>query len=595
MQLSVRLNRPPAASTSALKDAAQRKQDAATADPLARVSALSYTDKERATFDAFKRAYERGETAAPSKWTKAEVLALGAAVLRKQSAIDRRARIADVLRTQPANYHVLTRDDELPHFIERVRAECRRQIAEWPGRFEALGVRSMTAGDYEGSGIDTYIDVSIGFSIWLPLLDEGYYVPYGHVDVRGAPGCEDLADLPPEAVYKRGDPQLTRSKVISALKPYLSARDHGKTFHMGSARYDLHVAIKDGYEIGGCVWDTLDAMYLLNEHEPQYGLKPLIAKYGPLFGVPGPIYTFEDMFGARSPAPFSVELVGIYAIKDVLYGWRLFEWQFERMQSAPSQGGRGRLYECYAQIDSKLPETDVALARSGFIVDIDAVKRLEAEFTPKLEAARQAVIDAYQIDSAFVRQMDRKINAAKVEAWVEAQAKRVETWETRVSKLRVDIRSDEAAGKTHLVRYKQNCDRLAELERARPAEPTADNAPQLITEFDVSNGNHLAYLIYDHLRIEDRTPQFKRDKTRSTAADVLAAYYEDEEALKPLASVAMYEKLLNTYVRKIPDALEVDGRLHSEYKAGGTATGRYSSSGYSGRPVDILAEFETEG
>ena len=52
----------------------------------------------------------------------------------------------------------------------------------------------MTAGDFEGTGIDSYIDLSIGFSIWLPLLDEGYYLPYGHVDMRGVDGFEFLAD-----------------------------------------------------------------------------------------------------------------------------------------------------------------------------------------------------------------------------------------------------------------------------------------------------------------------------------------------------------------------------------------------------------------
>ncbi|MEV2350087.1 DNA polymerase I, partial [Paenibacillus larvae] len=74
--------------------------------------------------------------------------------------------------------------------------------------------------------------------------------------------------------------------------------------------------------------------------------------------------------------------------------------------------------------------------------------------------------------------------------------------------------------------------------------------------------------------------------------DVLEEYYKKETALKPLATVAAYEKLLNTYIRKIPDALEADGRLHAEFKSGGTATGRYSSSGYKGRPVDILDEFK---
>jgi len=560
---------------------------------------MSLTDRERQLVDIVKESVKTGETGSlrsggGGQITKADVIAAGARLLAERKQQERASRVAKTLRSKPDNFHIVTDDAELPAFIERVREECRRQRTEWSGRWRILGVESLTAGDFEGTGVDTYIDLSIGFSIWLPLLDEGYYLPYGHVDMRGEDGFDFLDDM---CAFKAGDKQLTRSKVLAAIQPYLSTPTHGKSFHMGSARYDLHVAIKDGYEIRGCVWDSLDAMNTLNEHEESYGLKPLVAKYGRYFGIAGPIYTFEDMFGNRSPAPFSVELVGIYAIKDVLYGWKLTEWQFEQMAKAPSASGAGKLLECYAMIDSKLPETDVFLARCGFCVDLDGLAALEAEFKPLLKKARQDVINAYQIDADFVRKMDRTLNAKKVEAWIEAQRKRIARNKEAQEKQCAIIAECEAAGKTTLKKYTSAVERLKELQAEASALAPADeeHAPLNVEGFSITNGNHLAYLIYDHLGIRDRTGQFKRGKTRSTAAELLEVYYEEEEALKPLATVAAYEKLLNTYVMKIPEALEGDGRLHSEFKAGGTATGRYSSAGYSGRPIDILREFETEG
>jgi DNA polymerase I len=559
---------------------------------------MKLTDRERQLVDIVKESAKTGETGSlrsgGGQISKADVLAAGSRLLAERKHSERADRIAETLRSKPDNFHILTDDANLPAFIERVRTECRRQMAEWPDRWRLLGVETLTAGDFEGTGVDTYIDLSIGFSIWLPLLDEGYYLPYGHVDMRGEDGFDFLDDT---CAFKAGDKQLTRSKVLAAIQPYLTSQAHGKSFHMGSARYDLHVAIKDGYEIRGCVWDSLDAMNSLNEHEEYFGLKPLIAKYGAYFGINGPIYTFEDMFGNRSPAPFSVELVGIYAIKDVLYGWKLTEWQFAQMAKAPSANGAGKLLECYALIDSKLPETDVFMARCGFVVDLDGLAELEAEFTPLLEKARQDVVDSYKIDADFVRKMDRTLNAKKVEAWIEAQRKRIARNKEAQEKQRAIMAECEASGKTTLKKYTNAVARLAELQtEARELAPAdEEHAPLFVEEFTITNGNHLAYLIYDYLSIRDRTGQFKRGKTRSTAAEILEVYYEEEEALKPLATVAAYEKLLNTYVKKIPDALEGDGRLHSEFKAGGTATGRYSSAGYSGRPIDILREFETEG
>lgn len=556
---------------------------------------MSLTDKQREQFLAYKQAFESGETGSLRSWTKEEALNAGAAILRKKAEALRQQRVTETLRTKPDNFYIVTDDADLPAFIDRVRTECRRQMAEWPDRWRILGVDSLTAGDFEGTGVDTYIDLSIGFSIWLPLLDEGYYLPYGHVDMwnggNAAPGFDFLDDT---CAFKAGDKQLTRSKVLPAIRPYLASPTHGKSFHMGSARYDLNVAIKDGYEIRGCVWDSLDAMNSLNEHEEFFGLKPLTAKYGRHFGINGPIYTFEDMFGPRSPAPFSVELVGIYAIKDVLYGWKLTEWQYAQMAKAPSAEGTGKLLECYALIDSKLPETDVFMGRCGFVVDLDGLAELEAEFTPLLEQARTDVIESYKIDAEFIRKMDRTLNAKKVDAWIEAQRKRIARNKEAQEKQRAIITECEKAGKTTLKKYTDAIARLAKLQAEELAPADEEHAPLNITEFTITNGNHLAYLIYDYLGIRDRTGQFKRGKTRSTAAEILEVYYEEEEALKPLATVATYEKLLNTYVKKIPQALEGDGRLHSEFKAGGTSTGRYSSAGYNGRPIDILREFETE-
>lgn len=591
MNVSLRLNlRSPTVESEAQRErveaAVERKKAAETIEEAwERVGQSKFTDKERELYDAARKAYESGEIGGlpNGKLTKGNVLAMGAAVMRQHDEALREQRIREVTATKPDNFHILTDNAQLPAFVERLREEARRQRAEWRDRFRILGVESMAAGDFEGTGVDSYLDLSIGFSVWLPILNEGYYLPYGHVDMRSVPGFEDI---PEQYAYKTGDPQLTRSKVLAAIKPYLSRPEHGKTFHMGSARYDLHVAENDGYTIGGCVWDTLDAMRLMNEHEESYGLKPLTAKYGRWFGIDGPIYTFEDLFGPRSPAPFNTELVGVYAIKDVLYGWKLFEWQFETMAKT------NRLLQCYAEIDSKLPETDVFMVRCGFEIDLDGMKALETEFGEKLARAKRELFEAYGIDDAFVRKMDRTINAKKVADWIEAQRKRIAKRDGSIRKQREVM----ASSKPETKKYQQAEARLNALLAEELASADEEHAPIFVDngEFSLTNGNHIAYLIYDHVGVRDRTHLVQRGKKRSTAADVLAMYYEEEEALKPLATVAAYEKLLNTYVTKIPNALEPDGRLHSEFKAGGTATGRYSSSSYSGRPIDILDEFRTE-
>ncbi|WHY01829.1 DNA polymerase [Neobacillus sp. DY30] len=569
--------------TERLADAVKKKKAATETaeEAFKRIGSLKLSDKERELFEIAKHTYFSGKIGRLSegKWNKAEVIEIGRRIVEGREKELRQQRIRETLASKPSNYFILTSDNELPKFIARVREEVAFQRKEWANRFARLGAESMTAGDFEGTGIDAYIDLSIGFSIWLPLLNEGYYLPYGHVVVDGI-----------EYGFKNGDPQLTRSKVLAAIAPYLSHPTHGKTFHMGSARYDLHIALNDGYRIRGCVWDTLDAMHLMNEHEDAYGLKPLTQKYGKAFGVTGTVYTFEDLFGNRSPAPFDTELVGIYAINDVKYGWKLFEWQFEVMQKT------NNLFACYCDVDSGLPETDVFMERCGFIIDLERVSQLEAEFEPKIEEAKDNVFSTYKIDAKFIRKMDRTINAKKIQKWITDQKKRITKALERVAAKQAKIAEIELNNKTHTKMYEQEKELLAKYERElnELPEPKIENAPQEITEFSMTNGNHLAYLIYDHLGIKDKTYLVDRSKKRSTAAPVLEMYYADEPSLEPLATVAEYEKLLSTYIRPLlgsgdaNSVMEIDGRLHSNFKAGGTATGRYSSSSYNARPIDIL-------
>lgn len=584
MQLNIRLNTEAAAvSASTLKDAAQRKKAATETldEAWTRLSALKYTDKERVLFDEARRAHSDGKIGRlkTGKFTKGEALEMGRIVAAKNADQLREQRIRETIDNKPPNYFILTDDSELPRFIERVREECRLQRKEWANRFEVLGVESMTAGDFEGTGIDAYIDLTIGFSIWLPLLDEGYYLAYGHVAGFDVPYA-----------FQPGDKQLTRSKVIEAISPYLSSPSEGKTFHMGAARYDMHVAENDGYSLRGVIWDTLDAMNLMNEHEESYGLKPLTQKYGKHYGISGAVYSFDDLFGNRSPAPFNTLLVGIYAINDVKYGWKLFEWQFELMAKT------GRLLECYAAVDKDLPETDVFLERSGFRLNFDLLRELEVEYTAKVADAEKRVFEAYKIDADFIRKMDRTINANKIAKWQTEQQRRIDRKQAQLDAKQTKVDELKRLKKTTTKMFGTESEALAKYKRelAELAAPTIENAPQEVTEFSITNGNHIGYLIYDHLGIADKTYLVDKSKKRSTAADVLDYYYQDEPTLEPLATVAEYTKLLTTYIRPMLgigqeySTVEVDGRLHSNFKAGGTNTGRYSSSSYSGRPTDII-------
>lgn len=104
-----------------------------------------------------------------------------------------------------------------------------------------------------------------------------------------------------------------------------------------------------------------------------------------------------------------------------------------------------------------------------------------------------------------------------------------------------------------------------------------------VDEFNFSSNDHLGYLIYEVLKVGDEIPKKFNKKPGSTAGEVINAIIEDVPELQPLLKYRELNKLVNTYARKIPEVLEVDGRLHSNFNSFGTATGRYSSSEYGPR------------
>lgn len=110
------------------------------------------------------------------------------------------------------------------------------------------------------------------------------------------------------------------------------------------------------------------------------------------------------------------------------------------------------------------------------------------------------------------------------------------------------------------------------------------------TVFNVNSPQHLAYLIYDVLGIDEKIGLRFGVKPRSTAAAVVDSLCEDHEELSPLLEYRKLGKIVSTYLEKIPKAMEPKtGRLHSRFnnmasedgrRGAGTETGRYSSSTY---------------
>ncbi|MCP1354623.1 DNA polymerase [Aneurinibacillus migulanus] len=584
LTLNLRTDTQEEAAKERVKKATKAKKDATETVEAAfeRIGTLKLSDKEREQYEIAKKAYFSGAIGRlypEKKLSKGEVLTMAATVVKRRAEEMREKRIAETLRTKPDNYFVITDDSDLPRMMERLAEERRlQQEDEWFRKvfdlFNNTGIRhklgergieiplvqSFTAWDTETSGVDKMIDLTGGYSFWLPLLDEGYYVAYGHLT---------------------GEPQCTRSVALETIRAFIEDATHIKSFH--NAEFDLAMLLNDGFKPAGVRYDSMDVQRILYDHEQSYGLKPLFTKYkaaisGPALDMDD--FTFEDLFDKSSPMVREIEVVGIYAIKDVHKGWLLTKWQIDNMCA------KDNLHVPYFEIRQYLPEVNVTIERTGFCVDLDELAKLGAEYREKHKEAEQKIFNTYQIDDAFLRKMSMTLKGDKINAWIKAQEARIAKHYDSLRKNKSELAKSNPATK----KYAQLKERIAKAEKTPPIAATLENAPDYIREFNLSSNDHLAYLIYDHLGIKDRTKEIVKDKSkvRAVSNDVLERYFEEEPSLQPLAEYAKYDKLLGTYVEKIPEALDVDGRIHTSLRT--VSTGRYGSSGYSGRPNHLAVK-----
>jgi DNA polymerase I len=551
----------------------------------ARVGQCKFNDKERELFNAARQAYFTGKIGRlkDGKFTKEEALKMGRIVMAEREKELRQERLRQTIANKPDNYHIITRDEDLPKLIERLNEECRRQQADpWFRKvfdlfnnthirrkllergIEIPLVQSLTVWDTETSGTDKMIDLTGGYSFWLPKLNEGYYVAYGHLT---------------------GEQQCTRSVALEIVRAFLEDESHIKSFH--NAVFDLNMLRNDGMYPMGVRFDSMDAQFILYDHEESYGLKQLFTKYKRAIGgeaLEMDDFTFEDLFGNKSPMLSPIEPVGIYAIKDVHKGWLLTKWQIDMLVKTDD------LAKAYFEIRQYLPQVNVEIERTGFEVDLEELAALGVEYREPHGKARQDVFEAYNIDAKFLYDMSMKLKGDKIREWVEKQKARIAKQNEMLAKCEVELKQTNPGTK----KYQQLQERIQRYKSNPLPEAIPQNAPDYIHEFNLNSDAHLQYLIYDYLGIKDRTKEIEKDKSkeRSVSASVLERYFEEEESLKPLATYSKFEKLLGTYIDKIPDALDVDGRIHTELKT--VSTGRYGSSGYNGKPNDLKPSVITD-
>lgn len=110
-------------------------------------------------------------------------------------------------------------------------------------------------------------------------------------------------------------------------------------------------------------------------------------------------------------------------------------------------------------------------------------------------------------------------------------------------------------------------------------------------EFNINSPKQLGDVLFDELKIGSGKQKKTATGARTTREEELSKMADLHPIIGDILAYRELQKLLSTYIEKIPALVARDGRLHAEFLQAGTTTGRMSSQNPNLQNIPIRTEY----
>src|SRR5690625_748080 len=343
-KLTLNIRSPAAKKTESLsKAAAKKRANTETMDEAwARIFSMKNSDADARRLREVKAAIDAGKIgreaeSAGKRFSKAEALRLWR-VLDEMRAAE---RLRKMVEETPDNYWLITDEAKLEEFLEILKNE--KEIVV----------------DVETTGANVWKDKLVGHVLTAVNADIHAYIPTKHIDNK---------------------PQLNHGYVLDTLRPIYEDESIYKIAH--NANVDIHILANEGIDVRGDVWDTLEAMRMLNENEPTFALKPLVSKYLRI-----PSLTYGELFGKKGFHEVPLDVALAYAAKDGDVTLKLRNFQRFHLAKMPE------VLDYYERIEIPLTKVIVDMERLGYDIDLEYAKEYGEELKEKIDRLYAEIVE----------------------------------------------------------------------------------------------------------------------------------------------------------------------------------------------------------
>ena len=291
--------------------------------------------------------------------------------------------------------------------------------------------------------------------------------------------------------------------------------EHHPDVDMFNAPFDIRFMRAFGVKDTYCTWDASIGARLLNENEPesQRGLKVLHNKY--CLDGKGDAFAYDDLFKKVPFTHIPLDTAYLYAAHDPVITTELCDFQRQ-----------------YLTYDPTVTLSD----RNGMNGVAWVFKNIEMPIV-------DVVVDMETTGVAF----DFEYNA-------------------ELAKKYHSLLDDKMADLQSLVEPYE-----PELEQYRITHPKT----KIDNPLNFGSPKQVEILLFDILGLDAGVDKRTKKPIRGTGEEVLKTL--DHPICKAILDYRALEKLVGTYIDKLPNCVEKDNRIHCEFNQYGADTGRFSS------------------
>lgn len=368
--------------------------------------------------------------------------------------------------------------------------------------------------DTETTGLNPLLVDIVGGCIYTPG-QKAAYIPINHKSYITGVRTKDQLD------------EQTVSKIMKDFH-----KDIRWIFH--NAKYDIRVCRKTlGIDFKP-YWDTQLAAQCIDEEE-SHRLKDLHLKYCDSKDTES--LTFDSLFKGVTFDNIPISTAYLYAAGDAVKTYELYEYQKTILNRRVLSGP----YNVFLNIEMPLIPVVADMEDRGVCLDFDVCKNLHEKYH-KIREERQK-----QAEEALAMYKDEIDNYRMGVTY---------------SNIYPDGSTEHSNSQTNKGKKYGHT-------------KVSNNASKLSDPISLSSPTQLAILFYDILGLE--SPDKKAP--RGTGEEILKHFAQGKEKnlCEAILGMRNVDKLLGTYIDKMPEIALDDGRVHASYNQYGAKTGRFSS------------------